>query len=157
MRAEFNVRGGRPDERLHYIMFATEPAEGSRAEDNGPELKVEEESGRLLPTLDDEVGSNGRLAAALQRPTSSMEAAGEAVTDEPSAVERPAAQPAEKTGSTAAGKQTKARRGRKGGGGPARVEIKSFPVGSRLINELMPAVLEACSRNPILKLSLFQV
>jgi hypothetical protein len=37
------------------------------------------------------------------------------------------------------------------------VEISSFPVGSRLINEMMPVVLEACNKDPLLKLGLFQV
>jgi hypothetical protein len=40
---------------------------------------------------------------------------------------------------------------------PKRIEISSFPVGSAIINELMPVVIQACSENSLLKEQLFQV
>ncbi|GAX74243.1 hypothetical protein CEUSTIGMA_g1692.t1 [Chlamydomonas eustigma] len=145
MRAEFNVRGGRPDERLHYIMFATQPAEGT-GDDHCSEDQLEEKSSRDFPSSVEDV----------KVPTSSLTAAGNAMVEKSNS-DMMCAQPADKASETVVNKKKTGRRGQKGSGGPARVEIKTFPVGSQLINELMPAVLEVCSRNPILKLSLFQV
>lgn len=134
MRAEFNVRGTRrEDVKPHYIMFAT----GDKAAE-GPAAAEGE-------------------AAQPEGQADADQAAGEgASTSEPAAAAAAEGAAQQKGGQggrgKGRGKRSQARKPQ-----PQRVEIQSFPVGSRLINELMPLVLDECAKNPILKESLFQV
>lgn len=161
MRAEFNVWGSREGERLHYIMYSTDNAaqkEGDSALQPGNDADEHQQPSNRG---DDGGDGEGPEEAAAPEPTADADStavasdlnAGEsnppiAKTDPPATVTTSA----KGGGGGKRGRRQKSRKPR-----APRVEISSFPVGSRLINEMMPVVLQACNSDPVLKLGLFQV
>ena len=158
MRAEFNVWGTHAGERPHYIMYATTPAtmEVTQEEgEGGKEVTAGSEPAAADRDGGEAAGPGGEAKAATEASgvaaaAALPAAATAAVTDGPAAVP---------SGGGGRGKGQKGRRKQQQERKPRapRVEITSFPVGSRAINEMMPVVLEACSNNPLLKTNLFQV
>ncbi len=149
MRAEFNVFGTKfENERPHYVMFATDDKPATTASEA---KEGEDEDG--FGTEQQEDAATGGEAGASAAELGPLEAGDEASV--------PAAEAAQ---SGARGRGGKRARGGRGGRQqqpkkpkPARVEVSRFPVGSRLINELMPAVLAECSKVSLLRDGLFQV
>ena len=168
MRAEFSVWGMKDGEKPHYVMFSTEGRDaGKEAGGGGGEVGLTEagiSDGAATGTGEQEETapeSNDALATGEAVATGEEEAGQDEVPSaQAEAQEVPAeggegALPQEKK----KGRRRRSRQERKRDPKPRppRVEVTAFPVGSRLINELMPVVMEACGRELVLKKGLFQV
>ena len=164
LRAEFNVWGAREGERLHYIMFSTAAANSASAAATSEGAAGGGDEEGTLPPQGDPIGpDDGEDKDAAAEGDVGVTAVTPAVTPTGSTGAPTTEGVASAAGSAGAGRAAsgppgKGRKGRKQQKKPRapRVEITSFPVGSRLINELMPVVLEACNKNPVLKMGLFQ-
>ena len=158
MRAEFNVWGSREGERLHYIMYSTDPAAPPKEGESTLQRRedADDQSGQQPSSrADDAVDAEEDPAAS--KADRAEASAGESGASSIRSSTDPSAEAAPSGKGGGGGSWKRGKRQRQSKPRAPRVEISSFPVGSRLINEMMPVVLEACNKDPLLKLGLFQV